>query len=707
MCGLIAWCNFDGAKIDICSLRLATDSLRHRGPDDEGFLLANCQTGTIESFAGPDTVPEVHLKPIEAAHHGTWNCALGFRRLAILDRSAAGHQPMQYADGKLWIVFNGEVYNYLELRRELQTHGYTFLSNTDTEVVLAAYHKWGPECLNRFNGMWAFVIWDRRRNCLFLARDRFGIKPLYYYWSPIGRLAVASEIKALLATGTVAPQPDASAVSRFLALGWQPYPHSGRTFFEGINSLPPAHFAVVDQSDLRVCRYWELPCPADGDSKVHPRRVDAICQEYYATLYEAVRVHTRSDVPVGTCLSGGLDSTAVALLLRDVAEASNSDSQDGKCITRRTFSAVYSIPGPWNERFYIDQVVKAVQTDAYYVEPSAHELWNEIENVVWYLDEPFFSLGIYAQWCVMRLAKQTGTVVLLDGQGGDELLGGYGAARYQIFNSLTKGKIFDAASQAGLSVMNGSRCRRLSKQFFGAIADLLWAITKRSLLLRAAKRRNAYWKRIANESPLNSDAKALLYQPDDAARETLYGSDLHCVLRDWLTVSMLPQLLRYEDRTSMAHSRESRVPYLDVRLVHFVFEKALPLLIRDGWSKWIHRKAFDQKLPDDVVWRKDKVGFDIPELAWLRTGIDRVRDIFYPASPVAGFLHLDHVHQKLDTIQQTNVARSVHRAVWRWICCALWLEQFSNRERLFSRFSQNHVYPTVSFLHSVTSGAKH
>ncbi|MDD4137697.1 MAG: asparagine synthase (glutamine-hydrolyzing), partial [Methanoregula sp.] len=397
MCGIAGQFCLDGKAPDTQLLAAMSERLTHRGPDGEGTKICG-STGLVH------------------------------RRLAIIDLSDEGLQPMTNEDGTLWLIFNGEIYNYVELREDLIQSGHRFHSRSDTEVILHAYEEWGTACLARFNGMWAFALWDGKEQKLFCARDRLGIKP-FYYTQACGSFLFASEIKALLAHPDTGKRPDDSALGTYLA--WGVLDHSGRTMFDGISQLEPAHAMVVTAAGPeQPFRYWDV--------KVNPAiRSDVKDEEaasrLLAILRDATRIHLRSDVAVGTCLSGGIDSSTLTVLINDLIRDEAPASVGAR---QKTFSAVFT-DTRFDESRYIDEIVAATGVDAHRVEPTPEQLWDDIDRLVYIQDEPFGSLSIYAQYCVMRLAQKNVKVVL-DGQGADELLAGYIAYQGSYISTLIR-----------------------------------------------------------------------------------------------------------------------------------------------------------------------------------------------------------------------------------------------------------------------------
>jgi asparagine synthase (glutamine-hydrolysing) len=540
VCGISG---FWGAP-DTALLTAMTEVIGHRGPDDAGHF--------------------------EAAH-----ASIGSRRLSIIDL-AHGHQPMHSPDGKVQIAYNGEVYNYRELRAELVSSGCAFETDSDTEVVLRAYEHWGTDAFARLNGMWALAILDQRGSTprLVLCRDHFGIKPLYWTRSG-GRLLFSSEIKGLLQDLSVKPEPNEQRIYEYLVAGL--HDHDRDTFFAGIHQLAPASFAVVEGGELREEAYWQPRLSTAGDPS--PARF----REFFE---RSVQRRLVADVPVGTCLSGGLDSSSIVMVMNQQLRAHVPDAASmGDRL--KTFSAIFD-NDPIDERDYIRAVLDATDAEGSFVRPSSEEFVNELPRVVWYADEPMVSTGPYAQWCVMRLAA--GKVkVLLDGQGGDELLAGYTPYHVVYLRELLRRRRFvEMAREAW-------RAR-----------DIIWPMVRR----RFGERRGGFDPRTL----LRPEFRRRVRRPVDHR----VGDDLKLRLAQDLTVYSLPSLLRYDDRNSMAHSVESRVPFLDQELVDHVLSLPTEAIIHNGWSRAIFRDAMKGLLPDKIRLRRWKVGFTTPEMRWIR-----------------------------------------------------------------------------------------
>lgn len=504
------------------------------------------------------------------------------RRLAIIDLTEGGSQPMRSPSGSE-IIYNGEIYNYLELRTELAAVGHRFTTESDTEVLLAAYDQWGEDALARLNGMFAFAICDARRGILFAARDRFGEKPFYYHHAADGTFVFASEIKALLVHPKVPSRSDNTSIYDFLR--YKEVDRDPRTMFEGIQALPAAHAltARIDNGALNVRRYWSL-----DERETDPRPEAELVAEYRERLGRSISLRLRSDVPLGSSLSGGLDSSAV---VGWIAKGIGAEQQ-------HAFSARF--PGsPLDEGRYIADVVRHANVNLHEVAPTP--TFEDLERTVWHQDLPFLSLSIYAQWSVMRLACESGVIVLLDGQGADETMAGYHQFFAAFYRRLFRqGQWLQLAREArGYARANG--LRRLRGLGYYAIPE---GVTRRAKRFR--------------RPPALSAAFSAEHAHLQLSAAHLHRDDLNQALHATLTQSMLPALLRYADRNSMAFSREVRLPYLDHTLVEFVFSLPAALKLRHATTKRVLRLAMADVLPDSVRGRLDKIGYAPPEGEWLR-----------------------------------------------------------------------------------------
>ena len=644
MCGIFGRWNTHGAQLDLEHVEAATQSLRHRGPDDEGYLAAHTRRATTIACAGRDTDPRVGLPLLRSLDGDSPDLAFGFRRLSIVDLSPAGHQPMGTEDGRYWLVFNGEIYNHEALRNELIGQGHSFRGRSDTEVLLAALRATGRSAFSRCNGMWAVAFWDRDRRSLLLCRDRFGVKPLFYSFED-GVFSFASEAKALVGAHGRRFATDDAVIASYLETGALPEPIEGATFFGGIRSLPPGHWLEVKDGTLTIERYYDLPLGLESTAKTE----QAIVAEYRALLEDSVRLRLHADVPVGSCLSGGLDSSAIVCLTSNLLPA------DRRQDAQKTFSAVYRDGGAYDEEAFMQRVIGSARTDAHFVVPTVDRLVSELDRIVWHQDEPFTSTSIFAQWCLMSSAHDAGVTVLLDGQGADEPLGGYRPFDRHLSDLMARGALVSAVREAvAANRINGLAIPSLAGR---AVAHRMPS-AGRAWLRRRRDARTVSWS-------ARSLVRAVPTEPDD--------SSLDGHLRALVGRHSLPHLLRYEDRNSMAFSIEARVPFVDYRVVEYAFTHGAALRMRDGWTKWLLRRAMLGTVPDEIVWRRDKVGFDTPERKWMDAVIPAFRTRFDdPRSE--RFLDIDRVRSALASWPTTSAEP---RRVWRWINLESWLRCWS------------------------------
>jgi asparagine synthase (glutamine-hydrolysing) len=582
MCGIFGFFNND--SLDPCRAAAMSEILRHRGPDDEGFVAFRVDGGT-DWLKGKETPLNIAAKLgitadiSQASLANQYTAILGHRRLSILDLSERGHQPMRYQD-KYWIVFNGEIYNYIELREELVQAGYAFNSNSDTEVILAAYDKWGVECLSKFNGMWAFVLVDSVRDRVFLARDRFGVKPLYYHQAP-GVFVFASEPKAIFESGVVGRQPNLAYLDAFLQTG--PDESSEVTAFEHIVRIEPSHYIFCKAEDLKngnfvQQQYWRLS-PNLSREAFDPTKAKQLAGQYFDLLEDSVRVRLRSDVSVGSALSGGLDSSSIVYLVNKI------HSELGLIDKQQTFSCVYSKPEEkhCDESVYIDDLATKLNVKSHKIEPKWEDVPSEHDQVTWAMDTPCANSSM-SGWHTYKLIQKNKIKVTLEGQGADEQLGGYLGYIYIHLASLSLPELLKEAP----SFLNVPGA--LKHVVAGVVFNLL-------IKLGCYRVANGLHRRITRSK-----------------------RDLDRCLNERLvqdSMTGLVNLVHYGDRVSMAHSTESRMPFLDYRLAEFLATVPACYKMHDGWTKYLARLAFDGLLPDEICWRKDKMGWPVPEKLWM------------------------------------------------------------------------------------------
>jgi len=627
MCGI---CGFNWRDEQFC--KLMADIIKHRGPDDEGFY--------IDDYV-----------------------SLGNRRLSIID-IASGHQPMHNEDKDVWIVQNGEIYNYMQLRKELEIN-HKFLSNSDTEVIIHAYEEWGPGCVRKLNGMWAFCIYDKKRKSLFLSRDRFGIKPLYYY-SDRCKFLFASEIKALLSY--VEPRPNDEMIYDFLWRGR--LEHTENTCFEGIKRILPSTYLILDLETMetRSEKYWDIVV-SNADTRSSATDDRQYAERFGALLEGSVKEHLVSDVPVGTCLSGGLDSSSIVCLVNHILLSDYENARESIGERQNTFSAAYE-DRRVDEREHIERIVAVTNVQSHYVFPTGKGLFDELESLTYHQDEPFFSTSPYSQWNVMRLAGSK-VKVLLDGQGSDELLAGYIPYYLIYFNQLRKErKYFTLMKEMILSADLTSRLLLSSRSTrMITIIKQIW-----NRRIRKSRPVSSIFREVLNEAFLNEIERGMTIQKPkglDNLAERSYEDLLN---------GSLQTLLRYEDRNSMAFSVEARVPFLDHRIIEYVFSVPLTQRIKNGWTKFILRNGMKTTLPDEITKRRSKIGFGTPEDKWLRENKDKVLELF--TSQSFGARRYFNQNVIIRRFKEFCEGKSYDpTAFWRSISVEMWLRVFVDEER--------------------------
>jgi asparagine synthase (glutamine-hydrolysing) len=615
MCGIAGIIQTDCRLFSKEHLNKMTDSLAHRGPDGEGLWQNTDET-----------------------------VLLGHRRLSIIDLSEAAAQPMNYLD-RYTIIHNGEIYNYIELREELRKNGYTFRTESDTEVILAAYDHYGNECVDRFDGMFAFTIWDEKEQELFAARDRFGEKPFYYSFDG-HEFVFASEIKAIWAAG-IERKPNRQMLFNFITIGYTDNPQRPEeTFFENVFKLPAASslYYTPSSKELIIEKYWDID-PAVQHKTMSDK--DAI-EKFDALFCTSVKRRLRSDVAIGTSLSGGLDSSSV---VATAAALINNHSP------LASFTAIF--PGfHKDESAFAAQVAKQFNLQPQTVNITVNDFINDWERFLYFQEEPFGSASAYAQYKVFELAKQHQVKVLLDGQGADETLAGY--HKYykwywqELFQKrrLIKSREIQAAKELG--VQEKFTYKNTIAALFPDIASV---ILERQYLVNALRQEDLTREFVRQQSkeayysaPVNFDLNGALY----------FNTCVHG----------LEELLRHADRNSMANGREVRLPFLNHELVEFIFSLPSHFKIRNGWTKWLLRQNMSTKLPANIAWRKNKIGFEPPQKEWMQDS--RVRDMIHESRKKL-------VSEKilnpsiLDKPITANTSHETNTYDWRYLASAFYL----------------------------------
>ena len=594
MCGISGIINKNNKSVEELLILQMTDIIAHRGPDSSGSYLYK-------------------------------NIAFGHRRLSILDLSSSGHQPMKYLDD-LVITYNGEIYNFIEIREELIQKGYIFDSNSDTEVILKAYHYWGKTCVNYFNGMWSFSILDIKQKIVFCSRDRFGVKPFYYIENN-DLFSFGSEISQLL------PFLPNRILNKKVALD---YLISGieecsnETFFKDIYLLKGGHNLVFDlqTNSYEIERYYNLKLSDQKNTSV---------DDYIQELKRSITLRLRSDVKVGTCLSGGIDSSTISSFASTIYQNSNE-----KFMAIHAKSSEYKT----DESEFAKIVSKIANINLNFVEPSYSDFKSNILSIIKIQQEPFGSLSIIMQYFVFKKAKELGCIVMLDGQGGDETLLGY--ERY--YPAIVKSKKGIAKLKALLQSSKNSRLSLLDT------IKYQYYFSNYKLRLKRLKYKNSFYKsEILNE-----------YESEELRIISESYNDISILQKNEIESSQLPHLLKYEDRNSMANSIESRLPFLDYKLVELSLNTNNSLKIKDGWTKFILRKAAETILPKEIVWRKAKLGFNAPEKTWTKEFENEMIKEIEQSEILNNFIHFKKLYFKnLDL-----------RTKWRLYNFSAWEKEF-------------------------------
>lgn len=577
MCGIAGIVCSDPNDVTISRLKAMTDSIEHRGPDGEGQWISENR-----------------------------RVALGHRRLSIIDLSEHANQPMFYLD-RYTIVFNGEIYNYVELKETLLLQGYRFRTSSDTEVLMALYDRHREQCLSLLDGMFSFAIYDKKEETLFCARDRFGEKPFHYNYVPGKSFVFGSEMKELWAAG-IPKVINQSLLYNYILSGYlQNTDDLTETFYTNIRRLEHAHYLLLDVRTLlfKTVKYWSVQDDVQSDLSF-----EKATERFKELFLTSVQRRLRSDVPVGSSLSGGLDSSAVVCAIDEL--------NTHNLIHQKTFSARF--PGfKKDESYYQQLVIDKTKADAYFTTPDASVMLKELDKVCRHQEEPFGSASILAQYEVFKLAKQQHVTVLLDGQGADEILAGYHYYYQFFFLELEKNKtVFQKQWDAYIKLhsnneMNGVFQKDLKYKVRNAFPFAFNMLRKGRDLL--ADNRGDFSK------DFYAEVKRTKFEP------TTQFKTLNDVLARDTCGGPLQELLRYADRNSMAHSREVRLPFLNHDLVEFVFSLPATYKMNIGWSKYIMRKSFEGMLPDEITWRVDKIGYEPPQKQWLQT--PEVKDIIH------------------------------------------------------------------------------
>lgn len=598
MCGIAGVISFQKKPFSI--LKRMTDLVDYRGPDDYGYMCYDITERKCET--GKEISPDYHF-----------NIGLGHRRLSIIDLSERGCQPIKSQDGQYWITYNGEVYNYIELRESLKKDGCAFSTDTDTEVILNAYMKYGAECFNMFNGMWALAIFDLNKMEMVLSRDRLGIKPLYYY-ADNNTFLLSSEIKQLLEYPEINRNIDKDLLNDYLDFG-KIENLDGATFFEHIKALPPSHSMQIKIAGGHLYydskRFYNI----ETDRTLTSLNENTLSEQFLNLFKDSIKLRLRSDVEVGSCISGGMDSTSIASLASEQLHAEKKSFRGVNFFYRGK---------AYDEREYVRLLTNEQSTEISYVTFSLEEMKNQIHKIIWHQDMPFVSTSIFAQWCVFQKANEIGLKVMLDGQGADELFGGYDAFFFSYF----------------LELLQTNNYSKLTNELF--------------FYFMYHRHFGIFFRTIWNE--INKTVKKVRESNDSIPKDITGRFNKDCYTH--LTYGNLESLLRYEDRNSMAHSIETRLPFLDFRIVNFVMSLSSSLKIRNGYTKHILRNCMVNKLPEKIRTRQNKMGFTAPMNSFIKRLLRDDSELSYEIKVLNNSTFLSCQRQ------------------WRLVCYVLWKRTF-------------------------------
>ncbi|MEY4926857.1 MAG: asparagine synthase, partial [Bacteroidota bacterium] len=640
-------------------LKRLSQRLQHRGPDGEGFLIIDNQNKitpcsgqqTPKSVVTNSLLPQQPKKKLQECGEN-FRLGLLHRWLKIIDTNNSAFQPLCYEAQKFWLVFNGQIYNYQALRTELQGLGFAFATNTDTEVLLAAYRAWGTAMLSRLDGMWAFALYDSEKQQLFCARDRTGVKPFYYYKND-DIWAFSSEKKAFFELPNFKTSLNESAVFDYLVVGYTEL--ETESLFKGIIELPAAHFLTFDlrNNDYTVARYYDFSYQKNY-TFFDKRQFKEAVETVENLLVDAVTLRTNAAVPIGICLSGGIDSSAIA----GIAHHEN-------LLKFPLFTA--SMTGSrFDETAWAAKVAQKVGSPWHQVSPTAEGLLSNLETLVYVNDEPVLGAAAYNHFSLMHLAKQQNCTVLLDGQGADELFGGY-PPHYAIGT-------FEALFHADFAAWHGNITSKAHSSFANKRDAFLLP-----LKLIAANGLDYFYKKAYKKS----NAEYRLMRPDfwqnNLNRLDLLRNErplqLNTLLHQQYTGGMLKLLLRTSDRNSMWHSIEMRTPFADShKLAEYVMQLPASYKIRNGISKHLLREAAQSYLPDAIYNRTDKIGFAPPEQEWLIALLPEIEPYLRKSLP--DFMDTDELIKNWKTIA-TNTPGADTRRLWRILNFAVWRQVFN------------------------------
>lgn len=622
MCGISTILRKAPPSLNFKTVEQFNNLVQHRGPDASDISLF--KPGQAQSIT-PDQ---------------DWTLALGHRRLSIIDLSDAGKQPMCFGKD-YWIVFNGEIYNYVELKEQLKQQGHQFQNKSDTEVILAAYAEWGTNCFEQLRGMWSIVLYDAKEDRLVISRDRMGIKPVYFY-EDASVFAIASEIKQFTALPQFKPKITPNVVKEFIQTGFESDQHS---FFDQIQPLHPGTFCIYDLKEQKRSSFYSYWNPGHIQPDITDK--EEAGHLFRSVFFESVNIHLRSDVPVGCQLSGGLDSSSVLSSMSQILNGATNI---------HTFTAIF--PGfKLNEAPFVKEAIKGIQVQDHYTTPAPEQFLEQFDRFIYHHDEPVGSFSMYAGYEVARLINEHNIKVVLNGQGGDEILGGY----WQMYFT---------------HLLNGTKANPLLpiRHFMGALS---WSGNE-DLILQAPRLLKRYFsKKNANPIPFKSpnfkdDSNTSLGYLEQYLQFNLTEKRLFDIRK-----LILPRLLKWDDRNLMAFSIEGRYPLLDHVLIEACLRFHPETLYHKGWTKYPIRKGMDQLLPQSILYRKSKWGFETPQQHWLEQSFKKQLDEWVlNSNPVFEIIEQKAVSNLLEKIRRSK-DKEQNQLFFRIFILDKWLQRFN------------------------------
>jgi len=660
MCGLTGYFSLKH-NFEPTDFANANNLVKHRGPDDFGYVCIDRDFRYFEFF-------DENLSDYKITNN-FYIGGLGFRRLSIIDLSKNGHQPFVDEINRIIIVFNGEIYNYIELRTELEKSGHKFKSNTDTEVIIKGYIEWGAECVEKFNGMWAFCLLDLNKKEIFCSRDRLGIKPFYFFHNT-EYFIFGSEIKQLLSLIPVQKNENGSVLLDYLYGSYGN--ETENCYIKGILKLPAGHNATVTfnyQINIYFKKYWDLP--SDSDFIEDNYDEDYLKENLFELFQDSIKLRLRSDVPVGTCLSGGLDSSGIACSVKKILGNSS-----------HKLFFIQSPDDKYNEKKYVDLIAKETNFDVFLKKPEEIDFKDDFRKFIWHHDEPLIKASMFGGYEVYRLAKENGVTVVLDGQGADELLGGYYNGVHLIFlydlllhhrwkyfgNQLKKNSVlFNESKNLIIRNLFTRIINTIVKSNFNCINT---GIQNKNVLknLQPYVYRDFILNNLEESNIIKAGYKLNRKFHSRFKRES-YLLTKH---------TNLPGILRQVDRNSMAFSVEARVPFLDYRLVEFFYRLPSIAIMKDGYTKYLYRTAMKDIIPEKIRLRTNKIGFEMPERLWLLNSKEYISEFLNNYSE-------DHIFNikliRRDFLETIENQRQYNPLFWRIINAMYWKDIFLNNNK--------------------------